>query len=135
MNLLLSFISTFLSLCLAQDYSKSGSYQDPYNSNRNQDPKTTDDYLNSGSDYYKNKQNPYDINRNRFGSDYDTDRNHQDPNYTEQNKYNENQYGNRVDGNNLNQDYTPRPAWDSGSYGSGSRTTTLEHESVIINEA
>lgn len=133
MNIVPIYISlvTVLQLCLAQDYNPT------YNPNIGQSS-STNDYPGLNSQNDPKYDNPYDPNRryqnrNQFNTNqYSTNQNVYDPNQRYDNR-NDPLYTNQ---NPFNQDNTPRPSWDSSrTYSTSYKSSPVEHDNVIINEA
>ncbi|KPJ10420.1 CD109 antigen [Papilio machaon] len=108
-----------LHICTGQDYAT---------------PTYNQDVQNPTNDYYNNQyDNPYDPNRRI------PNRNQYDINQFEPNRNQYGQYDNRNDQTYQNPygvDNTPKPNWDSSrSYSPSFKSSELEHDSVIINEA
>ncbi|XP_013162940.1 PREDICTED: CD109 antigen [Papilio xuthus] len=117
-GLYLTLILT-LHICTGQDYAT---------------PTYNPDVQNPTNDYYNNQyDNPYDPNRRL------PNRNQYDINQFEPNRNQYGQYDSRNDQTYQNPygvDNTPKPSWDSGrSYSPSFKSSELEHDSVIINEA
>lgn len=121
----MTHIGLYLTLILATNICTGQDYATPtYNP----------DVQNPTNDYYNNQyDNPYDPNRRV------PNRNQYDINQFEPNRNQYGQYDNRNDQTYQNPygvDNTPKPSWDSSrSYNPSFKSSELEHDSVIINEA